>query len=556
MTATATLSPSAWCPGGTAPFAAPFASPGGAAVNIVGWALDYVYPLPVWRDQLIADEDQVAGFAAHWDTAAREPRSLEDECSRAVRDLEAMTGKSVRALRAALEAVGLHAAHASEWTEASAASLELASRIVSMVHDAVVGALHELAALVEALFDVGLGRLNPVEQWKRLRTLVGHVDHVVDALESLIDQLFDACESFMRLIRAVEPLVVDAITELRDLTSRIVDAAGAPLGALIGGLAGGPLGAGVGTVTGDLAGGVLSDWLALSPEVRALDRDDLSLASHQASYDQAMAARELRSLESFVVQNGHTDAMGEQDRTVIDIKKVTGDDGTSHWVVSLPSTQDWNILKGVFDEEQWDDMLADYPATNDLDTNVALMLADHPEIATQYQRGVYDAMQQAGIPTGAPVVYTGFSQGGIMSAALAADTQTPYTPIGIVTTGAPVDRFDIPAAVAVAAFGHRSDPVAHIDEYIDAAGQAATVVGGPVGLVVGPSIVKPPGADLTITLPDPHGTGGNPAPSVHSVDGYRQTISQWEAAHPEAASAILNLVGGDIVDHQTYSFGE
>ncbi len=272
-----------------------------------------------------------------------------------------------------------------------------------------------------------------------------------------------------------------------------------------------------------------------------------------------MGSRDLSSLEDFVSQNGFTDQMGGQDRTVIDIKKVIGADGREHWVVSLPSTQDWNIGKGIFNSEQWADALADYPATNDLDTNIALMLADHPELATQYQRGVYEAMRQAGIPAGAPVVYTGFSQGGIMSASLAADTHSPYRPIGIVTTGAPVDRFDIPDSVEVVAFAHRSDPVAAIDDVMDDLGRGAQasgiVTGNPLLTYGGGLLVKGHAHDATMMVDDPTAIDGA-VPSVHSVDGYRQSVAEWEAAHPDEARAAIALVGGEVVDHQTYAFQE
>ena len=93
--------------------------------------------------------------------------------------------------------------------------------------------------------------------------------------------------------------------------------------------------------------------------------------------------------------------------TAHEFVQAGGNDGSLHWVVSLPSTQAWELSGPA-------------GAMNDRDNNVSLML-DNPLLRTQYERMVRDAMQHAGVPQGADVVLTGFSQGGIMAANLAAD---------------------------------------------------------------------------------------------------------------------------------------
>ncbi len=80
----------------------------------------------------------------------------------------------------------------------------------------------------------------------------------------------------------------------------------------------------------------------------------------------------------------------------------------------------------------------DTGATNDLDSNLALMLT--PELQTQYERAVMQAMQDAGIdpgPNGDPVMLVGFSQGGIMAGHLAANRSSAYNFEAVMACGSP-----------------------------------------------------------------------------------------------------------------------
>jgi len=582
---TATLSTTSWCPGGAGAFSTTFSSSSGRAAGFVGWLLEYVYPLNEWVDQLVGDEAQVAQLSHEWSAASRSLDTVVTDCASALSALDGQQGKSIRALRHALEVVRDTSTDASEWSLASARSLQLASEIVDALHQAVVGALSELAGIAASLFDIGfsLSSLNPIDKWNKLRNFVDHVDRFVRVVEDLLERMFDAFDELISLLQALRPLIDEAIAGLRELLSRVVDAAGMPIGALVGtglgsfggallgapfgpiGMLGGSFLGGLvggtgGAVLGDTFAGVASDWLASDPAVTEFDPlgPDVPPDAREA-YLQAMGSRHLSSLTDFIHNDGYADTMGGSDRTVVDVKKVIGADGTEHWVVALPSTQDWNMLRGVMGGD-WDNILADYPATNDLDTNVALMLVDHPELATQYQRGVYEAMRQAGVPEGAPVVYSGFSQGGILSAALAADTHSAYSPIGVVAIGAPVDRFDIPSNVNVVAFAHHSDPVAKLDEVLDTVGQGAQAyglgTGNPVAVGIGGTLLKGVDHDATIPLPDPSIEVKGKVPSVHSIDGYSQSVNAWEVANPDAARDMVDLLGGTVVDHQVYTFKE
>ncbi|WP_284328434.1 hypothetical protein [Demequina litorisediminis] len=81
---------------------------------------------------------------------------------------------------------------ASEWTEATAASLTLASEIVVAVREAVVGALSELAGIIGSLFDIGLASLNPLDKWRKPSDLADHVGAYVDVIETLMERMLDS----------------------------------------------------------------------------------------------------------------------------------------------------------------------------------------------------------------------------------------------------------------------------------------------------------------------------------------------------------------------------
>lgn len=133
--------------------------------------------------------------------------------------------------------------------------------------------------------------------------------------------------------------------------------------------------------------------------------------------------------------------------------KVVGEDGVVRWRVALPSTQEWlTWLSGN-----------DGGAVNDLDSNLALMFT--PALQTQYERAVMEAMAAAGVGKNDPVMLVGFSQGGIMAARLAANSQSGFNITGVLTVGSPVHDIDIPAVsrtgepVHVVTVQHQSDPV-------------------------------------------------------------------------------------------------
>jgi hypothetical protein len=146
-----------------------------------------------------------------------------------------------------------------------------------------------------------------------------------------------------------------------------------------------------------------------------------------------------RSVAEVFEQQG---AVGS-DEGKVQIVQLTSTDGSSSYVVQIPGTQEWAPTRG------------DNPV--DLTTNVRLMAGR----STLMQQQVAEAMRQAGIHPGDPVMLTGHSQGGITAAALASDPafRQQFTVQSVVTGGSPIARFDIPDSVSVLSLEHDQDAV-------------------------------------------------------------------------------------------------
>lgn len=72
-------------------------------------------------------------------------------------------------------------------------------------------------------------------------------------------------------------------------------------------------------------------------------------------------------------------------------------------------------------------------------------------------RAVLDAMRQAGVETGSAVVFTGYSQGGMIAAQLAASGR--FSTEGLVTVGAPAGQVAVPHTIPYLAIEHTNDLV-------------------------------------------------------------------------------------------------
>lgn len=145
-----------------------------------------------------------------------------------------------------------------------------------------------------------------------------------------------------------------------------------------------------------------------------------------------------RDLAYGVQTDGHYDPR-------VAVTPVTGEDGTTRWLVHVPGTEEWDPRRG--------------PNPFDLTSNVQLMSQRTAEV----QQAVVEAMRRAGIPDGGEVLLVGHSQGGIIAAAIASDAGQPFQVRGLLTAGSPVARFDLPPGVAALSLEHTQDAVPLLD---------------------------------------------------------------------------------------------
>jgi hypothetical protein len=200
---------------------------------------------------------------------------------------------------------------------------------------------------------------------------------------------------------------------------------------------------------------------------------------------------------------------------------VTGDDGVRRWVVQLPGTQEWSPAAG------------ENPV--DLTNNLRLMAGQQ----TAQNDAIRDAMRQAGIARGEPVLLAGHSQGGITAASLAADTATraEFTITHVVTGGSPIAGFDIPPDVTVLAVEHEQDAVPRLDGADNPDRPTwATVVRDPTGLVTrngGPVDTTMESHDTAAYADTGHLIDASSDPSLAAV---RTTIAPFLIREPAAAT--------------------
>lgn len=183
-----------------------------------------------------------------------------------------------------------------------------------------------------------------------------------------------------------------------------------------------------------------------TPEVRRLDA--ATLTSSQRDARDSLDASAPSDVADLLTWAGQVDTIGGDSQAVVDIARVVDESGEVSWIVTLPSTADWVVA-------------GDKGAPNDLDADLMLIL--FPELRTQYESAVLDAMAKAGIPPGDPVVLTGWSLGGIMGGSLIESGAGGYHYTGLVCAGSPIDHMAIAPDVPVVQVKHTLDPVHRAD---------------------------------------------------------------------------------------------
>jgi hypothetical protein len=131
------------------------------------------------------------------------------------------------------------------------------------------------------------------------------------------------------------------------------------------------------------------------------------------------------------------------------LERVTHADGTVAWIVEIPGTQSWTPAPAAGGTPM------------DLTTNLRAVAGERTATAD----AVVQAMRQAGVGAGEPVMIAGHSQGGLTAAALAADpaVRAEFAVTHVVTAGSPIDGIDVPASVQVLSLEHTGDVVPALD---------------------------------------------------------------------------------------------
>lgn len=325
------------------------------------------------------------------------------------------------------------------------------------------------------------------------KTFVDIAKWVKSALEKVIKFLIDFVATIVTII-LVALVIIGALVTLVAAVLALLVSPFLALGIL---LVGGYLV--LKLVQGLILTRTLSDVLKPAPQLR----------EHTPKYpdgDEPSSLEHVFDEQAKVDQEG-----GGADQAVVKIEKIVDAYGNVSWRVVLPSTQDWQALAPFMSEEQINfmKMLEDRGGTNDVDSNIALMY--FPELRTQYERAVLDAMDRAGIkggPNGDPVMLVGFSQGGIMAGHLAANRSDQYNFQAIVVCGAPIDHMDIPAKTTVISVQHNGDPVHTLDRAVN------PLRSEPRNTDTWLSIVSDPPADAT------------EVGDIHNANNYNRTLQE------------------------------
>lgn len=157
---------------------------------------------------------------------------------------------------------------------------------------------------------------------------------------------------------------------------------------------------------------------------------------------------EARDYRGIMLDLATQDQVGSYAKTqirVVAIRDARGD--AISWRIQLPSTQNWEL--GNVDG-----------ALNDARADVVVAL--FPGASTQYESAVWDAMDDAGaLDDDAPIMFSGWSLGGMIAADLAMDERVAGRVETVFTAGSAIDKYysDMPEGVRVIQINNAIDPV-------------------------------------------------------------------------------------------------
>lgn len=172
----------------------------------LGWALEWVWPFNELFNALAGDAAQVEANAQTWENVAMAlgaaGAQLEEDTTTCLSD---MAGDGVEAIRTSAGGVAEHVQAASQWAQAMADGLRMASGIVQVVHDVVRQAISDLigticSVAIEEACTLGLATALVVEQiTTRVAALSTHVFEAIGHLKTAFSSFHGLLSELGRL---------------------------------------------------------------------------------------------------------------------------------------------------------------------------------------------------------------------------------------------------------------------------------------------------------------------------------------------------------------------
>lgn len=211
----------------------------------------------------------------------------------------------------------------------------------------------------------------------------------------------------------------------------------------------------------------------------------------------------------------------QRQEMMIQIDHVNRTDGREVWVVHIPGTSGGS------------DLLSANPSNHDANP---MLLAGAP---TDVQRAVKLAMDQAGVPTGARVVLTGHSQGGLAAMNLARDEAFTkrFHLTNVLTCGSPVGVLPVGSQVQTLHLENIADHIPALDG--------------------APNEASPQHVTVQFTNSE---LGFAAEPDAHGMAGYQKAVKEMAASNDPRVRvplqnfvAAIGLVGGGQVTSRMFA---
>lgn len=194
-----------WVEGGVAAFstaldtvAAVIDPIGTLLANGLGWVLDHIEPLRGWLQDLTGNASEVQAFAQTWANVSNQLNRVGGDLQHRLADLDGMSGETIDAYRAHVQALAETVASTGTWSGAVGSGLEIASTLVQAVYELVRDGIAQvvgtaISALITAGATLGLGTPVAIGQ------IVARVSSVATRVGRFIENLLASARRLMPL---------------------------------------------------------------------------------------------------------------------------------------------------------------------------------------------------------------------------------------------------------------------------------------------------------------------------------------------------------------------